>query len=221
MNSDAFIGKWLTLHTSVCLYNIYKNTSNLKDTIWILGGVYFADMFSGLVHIFFDKREYKLENIEGNDSDESSRELSVLRRINDVIDNQAHSFQLHHERPRFFIIEKKLYNPLGQREILLYLSMPTIILTKVVCDLWGFRIFGIFMYTFNLVATFSQILHGFAHRTRSELPFIVRFLQDNRLILTPIDHHKHHINNDVNFTIVNGWSNNIVNKIYVWFYGCK
>jgi hypothetical protein len=74
--------------------------------------------------------------------------------------------------------------------------------------------FVLFMYVFNFVATFSQILHGFSHKTNNENNKLIRFLQNNHIIINNKKHKNHHTTYDSDFCIVNGWTNPLLNVIY-------
>ena len=192
---DITVGIWLSSSTTLCIWHVMKNFTHFSDCAFIFGGIYFADMFSGLLHIFLDHKK----------PTESAGPISQI----------AQSFQEHHVHPQRFIQRKPWFNPGGQLEILKYLTTPIYITTTILNTLYpnNTQIF-VFMYTFLGVATFSQILHGFSHAHRAKVPQLITFLQNHRVIISRTDHHTHHVKGHRNFSLVNGWANPLLNTLY-------
>lgn len=181
-----------------------KNISKKKLIASILFGLYFADLFTGLLHIFFDNK--KCTNVK-----------NPLHLI-------AFAFQdFHHKDPRYFIRGKKPLAPSGQMQIILFLGIPVMFgLTKMFHHHNYLMIFNI---TFCLVASWSQIIHGCSHVRYAEenginetgiyrLPKIVKKLQDFKFLLNHRQHSRHHQYGTNDFAIVNGWSNPLLNYLY-------
>lgn len=201
--SNWLVGSWLFCNSVLCYTSIYSNVMSIYDIFTITGAIYFSDFFSGLVHVYFDKRRIRSNGTRAN-----------------TLDVIATSFQTHHESPRFFITNRPFYNPMGQLEILMYLTTPVHIITRIVTsqltskyDVFS-RNMSIFMYTFILIATTSQILHGFSHRNKKETPSVIRFLQSCKLVIRHKEHRVHHSYYDTHFSIINGWSNPLLNILY-------
>ena len=127
-------------------------------------------------------------------------------------------FSVHHPNPQN-ILEWSLWKALKETSIVpiplicvLYNLTPLTSKSQILCQivsLYGMRI--------------SQIIHKYAHLTNTlteeqkqtpEYQFVM-FLQDNHFILHPKEHHIHHTSPkyDVNFCIVNGWANPLLNSI--------
>ena len=203
-NLNFIVGSWLTIHSLLCGYQMYNlattittgTVSTIKTVVCIGSSLYLADLFSGVLHVYFDNRKYDLKQ-------------------NTVLDKIAYSFQTHHEDPQSFIRNSPFYNPQGQIDILMYLSTPVYSLTTL-----GHYVYPntpslfLILYTFNLVATYSQILHGLSHKNPKTLHPIIRVLQKYRIIIHPQDHRTHHKNYDKHFAIVNGWSNSLLNVFF-------
>jgi hypothetical protein len=60
----------------------------------------------------------------------------------------------------------------------------------------------------------SQTFHAYAHMHPKNIPFIIKQLQRMNLILSRNEHNKHHLNGIYNYSIVNGWSNPLLNIMY-------
>ena len=74
----------------------------------------------------------------------------------------------------------------------------------------------------NLVLCSAQISHRYAHRRNHEykngkkqfyIPKFIKFLQDNHLILNNIEHHMHHMTEVMYYTISNGSTNRLFDKL--------
>ena len=213
---NIFIGGLLSLNTILCASCTFLKLQNVSDFAIILGSVYSADMFSGLLHIYFDKK--KINFVNKNDT--GAILVYDEKYVNTLFDKVAYGFQIHHGKPRTFIEEVPWFSPVGQYEILRYLSIPTYTIT-LMFDIYyngllsrNYRNVFIFMYSFNMISTFSQILHGFSHRTKREIPLFIQILQKYGIIINTHNHHLHHTSYNTNFSIVNGWSNNVLNILY-------
>lgn len=176
--------------------SIYTKTQTLYDFITITGAVYFSDLFSGLLHIYFDKKRVS----QGS--------------FTNTFDSVALSFQEHHLAPRSFIKNRPFYNPRGQIEILTYLTIPVHTFTRICDRYFKSRHFVIFMYTYIFTATFSQILHGFSHLNKRQTPLLIRLLQYCGLVINRQQHRVHHTSYNKRFAIVNGWSNPLLDRLY-------
>jgi len=212
---NIYIGGLLSLNTILCASCTFFKLQKVSDFVIILGSVYSADMFSGLLHIYFDKKKIKFVN-----KNDPGAILVHDKYVTTLFDKVAHGFQIHHDKPRSFIDQVPWYNPVGQYEILRYLSIPTYTMT-LIFDIYyngllskNYKNIFIFMYSFNMIATFSQILHGFSHRTKREIPLFIQILQNYGIIINTHKHHLHHTSYNTNFSIVNGWSNGVLNILY-------
>lgn len=175
------------------------NIKYLILTLFI--SLYISDLFTGLVHIFLD-------NYKGN---------------NKFIKPFAISFQKHHDDPKslnnlpFFEIiwgtSNFFFIPFA------FLIFNKFILLKNLNNTIKYIIF--FEIIFCFFSSFSQITHTLCHKMNHASPIqknkktyrILNFLQKNNIILNPIKHKIHHKYLDINYSILNGWSNPLLNKI--------
>ena len=71
---------------------------------------------------------------------------------------------------------------------------------------------------FIIAGVHVQVFHAAAHNTwkstNPQLQALFRILMDLGLILDTKDHHQHHTQFDCNFSMINGWSNCVLNPLY-------
>lgn len=78
-----------------------------------------------------------------------------------------------------------------------------------------YRIVSILMIT-NIFLLHSEYFHHNAHirnrvRKAEDMPYLIRKLQDFRLLVTAYTHFKHHQKTTVNFAVISGWTNVLLN----------
>ena len=66
------------------------------------------------------------------------------------------------------------------------------------------------------MASLCKIFHGYAHMSKHKLPYIINILQTMGILLSFNHHRKHHIRGELYFSIVNGWSNGLLNYFYTF-----
>ena len=165
----------------------------------VVSGLFLADLISGLIHIISDH-------------------VVIRKNMNPILRQIINEFHDHHADPGAFcrasnweLLRHTSITPLPLLTLLLNGLNKTpkcIILTQIVT---------------YYVAHFSQLPHKCAHyinhATEEEKNTIkgkiLIFLQKNHLLLSPEEHRSHHIskNYDINFCIVNGWANPLLNYI--------
>jgi hypothetical protein len=159
----------------------------------IFAGIYFADLASGCVHLYFDLYTETFQDIGGD-------------------------FVGHHNSP-MSILEVSQFEYIRQSSItlvplsyLLYNTMCSVSKSRLLCQI-------VFIYAWRLL----QITHRCAHLTQSlsdrdkrqPMYRLMMFLQRYHIILNPSEHHIHHASPkyDVNFCLLNGWANPLFNTI--------
>jgi hypothetical protein len=178
-------------------YKHNKDPMYIYDYITsIISGLYLADLIQGLIHLFMDNN--KFEN----------------KFIKDITDD----FKRHHITPTCILQENNIAL-LKQTSIvpgplcaILFNSLNNTrkkhILTQIIC-----------IYALHL----SQLTHKYAHymnhatdkQKKDKLGKFLQFLQDYNITISAAAHKKHHKAklNDVNFCIINGWANPLLNEI--------
>jgi len=128
-----------------------------------------------------------------------------------ILQYYGYSFQLHHKMP--YGILKRTYYELVSNQIM-YLGMPILLMTIL---FYKVNFIGNYLYIFFLLLNFltvhSQWTHKMAHKQYNK-NIIIKYLQKLKIILPSESHHQHHTTYDNHFSILNGWSNNQVDKLY-------
>jgi len=171
--------------------------SIIEIIIGVVSGLYFADLGTGLIHILLD-------NYKGD---------------NPTLKSAADGFQNHHKVGGQKIITIDNFTLLKEAKFMLlpvvcilYNMTPITSKSQMLCQI-------VTLYGMH----FSQITHKYAHlgdylteedKQKPEHK-IIAFLQDNHLILRTEEHRIHHTSPkyDVNFCIVNGFANPLLNCI--------
>jgi hypothetical protein len=163
----------------------------------IVSSLYLADLASGLFHIFTD--------ICYSDTNENIINLIKLTEI-------------HHKDPKK-ILDLKI---IEHMETATFTPIPFLL---IIYNLTPFsskkQLLShiIFMYSSQM----SQITHFLTHKMnhstyeeRNTIPMkFIKILQENHIIIHPEEHRKHHLspNKDINFCILNGWANPLINSV--------
>lgn len=183
-----------------------------------LVGWYLADFLSGLIHMTMDyipcRAGVGLKDIYFYEGSRESEDYIRLRdeiwsRIN-PFEKVAYDFKNHHPRP----------DALGRRDMMfliqatvIFISLPVSLILNLVCLVArppGWLVLGFVVLLIG--GTLSQYFHGSLHRRNN--PAIVPALRKVRLLMTPQDHDKHHATLTQDFSVINGWSNPVLNVIF-------
>lgn len=84
----------------------------------------------------------------------------------------------------------------------------------------------LFLYSTIIFVTFAAFTHKYAHEKlhNRHVPFVIDLLQQMNLSLSPQIHQKHHVENNYNWSLLNGTSdtifNNIIRNICYFFRKC-
>ena len=189
----------------------------------MLVGWYLADFMSGLIHMYMDyipcTPGVGLADLYFYEGSRESEHYITLRdtvwgRIN-PFEKIAYDFKNHHPRP----------DALGRRDLVflvqatvVFASLPFSLALNLACIRWrppGWLVLGVIVFLIG--ATLSQYFHGSLHRERN--PAIVTVLRRLGVLMTPAAHAVHHATLTRDFSVVNGWSNpllNIVFRLLLW-----
>ena len=147
-------------------------------------GLWMADLFTGLVHMYLDTF--------------TAFHVPVIGPI-------AASFQEHHKSPTD-IISKPTLKLLAQTSAFFPLPVLWCLLLPVGTHGCG--------TVFCATSWLSQIAHQYAHVPASDVPYFMAVLQRYGLVLNRCTHSPHHTGTfDRNYGMVNGWSNPALNTI--------
>jgi len=178
---------------------VIRSQGSLTPVNWVAGillGAYFADLLSGLAHMFID--------------------FAVSDRKNYIHKELFLSRVHHHElrRPAKLNYASLWFSPALYSFVVLALlpaSLGLILPAAVTMD-WIVP-FWLSILWFSSV---SQIAHAFAHG-KAHHPIskkIVGLLQRTKLIVSPRTHAIHHREIDCNFSVLNGWSIPLLNYVF-------
>jgi hypothetical protein len=156
-------------------------------------GLYLADFAVALIHLFFDN--YRGKN-------------KFLQKI-------ANDFKGHHKNPKNVLdktIKELLFGtsvtPIALAGVIFRPKSKKHKLTQLVC-----------IYALYFTHLTHKAAHYINHATKEEkesaIGQILQILQKNNIIISHEDHKKHHTAkyHDINFGIINGWSNPVINEI--------
>jgi len=152
------------------------------DLFDVLSAYLFADLLSGLVHIYLDHSKIKFDG--------------------SYADWAKMGFQVHHLYPTFHWLVHPHYQP--------YMECNTIFPNVNLVAMINALTFQLPVLAMGCLFTVSfQATHYYAHaRTHNKkVPFVVERLQDLGVILHPRGHQIHHTTYNTDFCILNGYMN--------------
>jgi len=131
----------------------------------------------------------------------------------------ARSFQWHHRDPTG-IVRMSWIEHMGALDVGM-----VILLVWALCNPRA-KYLGIFALMTMPMMYLMMATHRWTHCAPSDIPAIVRYLQRSGVLLTPEGHSTHHADYEINFSLLTGWSNPIINVIgrivgvraYSWMY---
>ena len=180
--------------SALYIYMITQLYGNIFSFIPILFGWYMADLSDGLLHIYADNRKiYKITNFH---------------------EEVVYSFQYsHHVNPKSFINNVIIFSCSGELFKIIY-SFGFMFLLYFLNYSYYYKIF---ITTWSFGIMLGQVIHGFAHMNYNELNIIIKILQKCKIILSNEKHNKHHIQVELNYAILNGWSNPLINYLFIHY----
>jgi len=193
----------------VLIYQYMRRKESLtlfQKVTSVLGALYVADLVSGLAHLTFD-RDTDYPFFKKNISDFQNHHLNPT---------------LIKERSVLELFRQSTFTPFNAGFVLYnltkYTSKPRILSQLI------------FLYACHLTQMIHMSAHKMNHATRSEKRKLhmrlLNMLQQSGILLKPEDHKIHHSSPkfDVNFCLINGWANPLLNKIvhiprvYKWLF---
>jgi len=193
-----------------------------RDPSWwivpaALSGWYLADFFSGAVHMVLDYRALpdraeiaRLYHHQGRRDDDAYLTLkaNVFARIG-LVDRITYDFKTHHPRP--LALGRRAF--LDQVSVTAPVLLPLSLAFSAIDWIWplpGWAAAGALLFFSG--GAVSQHLHGSLHRDRN--PWPIRLGRRLGLLITPQAHEGHHRTLDRDFSVVSGWSNPLLNRIF-------
>mmetsp|Transcript_26077 Transcript_26077/g.82493 ORF Transcript_26077/g.82493 Transcript_26077/m.82493 type:complete len:465 (-) Transcript_26077:42-1436(-) len=165
------------------LRDVAKASLKEKLTVFLLAAIW-VEYISGLIHVVFDNPYFQKAPFIGA---------------------PARDFQWHHRKPTHICNQtwRKFLGAIDSGVILLFGA--TLVLRPE--DRW-MRMFVLLSFPMLYLMMAS---HRWSHTRPSQLPSVVSLLQNSGVLLSKEVHSKHHANYDVNFSLLTGWSNPVLN----------
>eukprot|EP00931_Biecheleriopsis_adriatica_P085532 TRINITY_DN6008_c0_g2_i1.p1 TRINITY_DN6008_c0_g2~~TRINITY_DN6008_c0_g2_i1.p1 ORF type:complete len:453 (+),score=19.13 TRINITY_DN6008_c0_g2_i1:64-1422(+) len=189
---------WKEMLTDMIPWAVRKKPVSLSGRIAVIViSFFYMDMSSGMIHLVLD---YAPQNIPG---------LGIL----------AKGFQYHHDDPTA-IIRISWFEYASHIHVLYPLIQAAVVLSS------ASRLQRYFWFWGGVWAHLFQSAHRWAHMPPDSLPWIVRTLQSNGLLLSHERHMSHHEDLEKQFTILSGHTDFIVDcmswvmpaeRIDLWF----
>jgi len=212
-----------TLTGSLGEYGEYLDIVRIIVEVCI--GIYLADFISGAVHMYLDYQEVQDKelrlhaetSIPGVIKFEENDELFIKA---SPMDQYLWNFHVHHDAPypsrdSEFELVMQILRPLAIPFCVFvwiyYMGWMTDTCARI---LFGALSMGPFMQKFHFLA------HARNHGVLTNETWggaVLCALQDYGILLSPKEHRRHHEEFDVNFCIVNGWANPLMNQLRVFF----
>ncbi|MBW8753569.1 MAG: carotenoid synthesis regulator CarF [Sphingomonadales bacterium] len=184
----------------------------------LLAGWYFADLLSGLIHMYMDyhpcppgKRLNELFFYEGSREGAEYQALFASRMgaIN-PFERVVYDFKNHHPRPDA-LGRRHLWRLIGSTVIVA--ALPISLALNLALWVLPVPVWVTAFYVALLIGgTFAQYFHGTLHRARN--PWIIDALRRIGLLMTPAAHQLHHDTLQRDFATNCGWSNPLVNRLF-------
>ncbi|WP_221794731.1 fatty acid desaturase family protein [Oceanobacter mangrovi] len=224
------LGRYALLHQTVfavalavIAVQMIVAVEQLQVSLWwlipaALAGWYTADASSGCAHFVLDyvktrpntglRELYFYKGAKGTADylklrDRAMSQLSPFEKV-------AFDFKTHHKHP----------GALAQRQTLLVI-LPTlypitlpflVVISLIEWLLPGYSLLAWMLLAHTIGLTFAQHAHALSHLR--EPPLHGRILQKLGLFMTAKKHSSHHQNLGINFCILSGWADPLVNRIF-------
>ena len=155
----------------------------------IILGFYLVEFFGGMLHWFEDSYLNYCTNIP-------------------ILSDIVKANELHHFFPRSILY----YSYFENIKVTLYI----IIVLFIICFIFFKSTMIKYKYLFGSLFFFSlciNIIHKYSHMRDCELPYIIRKLQKNNIIMSHEEHSIHHRNAADKYFVMNKYTNTFFDKI--------
>ena len=168
--------------------------NNIFSFFPILFGWYMSDLYFGVFHIYLDNRK--------------------INKITNFHEEAVYSFQYsHHINPKSFIKDVIIFACSGEFAMI-FISFIFMFLFYFLCDIHYYKLF---ITTWSFGIMLGQVIHGLTHMNYNELNIVIKCLQKCKIILSNEQHNKHHIKGELKYGIVNGWSNPLLDYLFIYY----
>lgn len=180
--------------------------------------IYCADVLSGMAHFYLDYRRttpqsglrelYYYEGNKGSD-DYVQKRKAVMTNIS-PLEQIVFDFKVHHLSPGALARRSFLRLALPA---MYFIGIPVVAIMLVLSSAsWLNPYTGLFLWVVTGALILAQYAHSCAHKR--QVPVIPLLLQKTSLFMTAEQHRSHHADLGVDFCILNGWGNSVVNRLF-------
>ena len=181
---------------------------------------YLADLLSGLIHMYMDYRPCRpatgLDAIFFYPGSRESPEYQTMFADRmaglNPLERISYDFKNHHPRPDA-LGRRPLWRLIGSTVILA--ALPLSLAANLMG--WLLPVPGWLMagfVAFLIGGAFAQYFHGTLHRRQN--PWFITAMRKTGLLMSPQVHQLHHDTLRRDFATNSGWSNPVVNHLFVW-----
>lgn len=184
----------LQSETTVTLFQQYNSTGIFFIIATIFISYFLTDFINGLVHMIVDNND----------------------RYNSIVGPFVAAFHLHHIKLTYQ--EKhpiKIYFYESGHKIWLVFYLMIIFTIQRLTHLNFCLNLG--LVSIGVLSSISELSHFWCHNKKQTNRFI-RFLQENKILLSMQHHKLHHQKDNINYAFLNGMSDPILNRIAKQFY---
>jgi hypothetical protein len=151
-----------------------------------------SDLYLVLLHIYADNRR--------------------INKITNFHEQVIYSFQyIHHVNPKAFINDAIITAASGEFSMILHSFGFMFLLYFISYN----HYYKIFITTWSFGIMLGQVIHGLTHMNYNELNIVIKCLQKCKIILSNEQHNKHHIKGELHYAILNGWSNPLLDYLFI------
>jgi hypothetical protein len=176
---------------NICnIFHLISSYTLYYNFIYFIYSFLFSDLISGIVHIYLDNSKIKY-----NES---------------LIDFYRLGFQIHHKFPLFQLKYFKSYKP--------YHECNTLFLNAIIISIINIFLFDSLIIHFSLyLLLIMQANHYYCHfdNMKLKIPYLIKILHKYNILVNPQQHILHHTTYDLNFCLINGIMNPILNYLFI------
>lgn len=190
---DRLFWFYFVVFNKINMMNIIKLSSNynyIQNFIIFYFSFLLSDFISGIIHIYLDNSKIKYNET--------------------IIDFYRLGFQVHHKFP--------LYQLKIHPDYKAYYECNTLFFNIILLSIINLYLFdSLIIHYISYLLLIMQANHYYCHFyiCKLEIPYFIKFLHKYNILMTPKQHSIHHTTFDINFCLINGSINPILNYLYL------
>lgn len=175
------------------LFSTYQSMNTIHLSLCFITAYFITDLVNGLVHMYMDNNtEY-----------------------NSWMGPFVASFHLHHAQPRYInkpLMKIYFFESGTKFWLLLYLIVLCVVQIKVQLP----AALNLILVLIAILSSIAELSHYLAHNTNNHR--IIKYLQKYHFLLSMKHHSAHHLQDNINYAFLNGFSDPLLNFIARYFY---